>query len=68
LLLNGLSQQHKIKVIGAFAVAICQGKISRQNDAPLAESTVIDTLNLVAAIFQENGREDPPKDAENNIG
>ena len=68
LFLNGLSQQHKIKVMGTFAMAIRQGRFSRQNDAPLAESTVADTLNLVAATFQENRQEDPQKDIKNSFG
>ncbi len=51
---NGLSQQHKIKVMGTFAIAIIQGRFLRQNDAPLAKSAVADTLNLAAATFQEN--------------
>jgi hypothetical protein len=68
LFLDGLSRQHKIKVMGAFAMAIHQGRFSRQNDAPLAESTVADTLNLVAATLGENGHKDPPKDVKNNFG
>jgi hypothetical protein len=54
--------------MGAFAVAIHQGRFSRQNDAPLAASTVADTLNLVAATFQESRQEDPKKNAKNNFG
>ncbi len=61
LFLDGLSRLHKIEVMGAFAVAIHQGRFSRQNDAPLAESTVADTLNLVAVTFRENGCKDPQK-------
>jgi hypothetical protein len=53
--------------MGAFAVAIHQGRFLRQNGSPLAESIVVDTPNLVAATFQENGLEDPQKDAKNNM-
>jgi hypothetical protein len=62
-----MSRQHKIKIMGAFAVALCQGQFSRAADAPLAHSTVRDTLNLVAAAFRDNGRDNPKQDAENNV-
>ncbi len=65
--LDGMSRQHKIKIMGAFAVALCQGQFSRAADAPLAHITVGDTLNLVAATFRDNGRDDPKGDAENNV-
>ncbi len=53
--------------MGAFAVALCQGQFSRAADAPLAHSTVKDTLNLVAAAFRDNRRDNPEQDAENNV-
>jgi hypothetical protein len=58
----------KSKSWALLPMAIHQGRFSRQNDAPLAENTVTDTLNLVAATFQENGCKDPKKDVENNVG
>ena len=48
-------------------MALCQGQFSRAADAPLAHSTAGDTLNLVAAAFQDDGRDDPKQDAENNV-
>jgi hypothetical protein len=65
--LDGMSRQHKIKIMGAFAVALRQGQFSRAADAPLAHSTVGDTLNLVAVTFRDNGRDDPKRDAGNNV-
>jgi hypothetical protein len=62
-----MSRQHKIKIMGAFAVALPQGRLSRAADAPLAHSTVRDTLNLVAATFWDNRRDDPKRDVENNV-
>jgi hypothetical protein len=47
-----MSQQQKIKIMGDYAVAIPQGQFSQQNDGPLAETTVVDTLNLVATTFR----------------
>ena len=48
-------------------MAVRQGRFSRPRDAPLAESTVSDTLNHVAAVFRENGHDDPKRDAERNV-
>jgi hypothetical protein len=62
-----MSRQHKIKIMGAFAMALCQGQFSRAADAPLAHSTVRDTLNIVAVTFRDNGRDNPKQDAENNV-
>jgi hypothetical protein len=62
-----MSRQHKIKIMGAFAVALCQGQFSRAADAPLAHSTARDTLNLVAATFRDNRRDDPKQDVANNV-
>jgi len=46
LFLEDMSQIHRIKIIGDFAVAVHQGKFSCPRDAPLAESTVSDTLTM----------------------
>ena len=67
LFLEDMSKTHRIEIIGGFAVAVHQGRFSRPRDAPLAESTVSDTLNHVAAIFRENGHDDPKRDAERNV-
>jgi hypothetical protein len=65
--LDGMLRQHKVKIMGAFSVALCQGQFSRATDAPLAHSTVRDTLNLVAVAFRDNRRDPPKQDAENNV-
>ena len=62
-----ISRTHQIETIGGFAVAVRQGQISWPSGAPLAESTVSDTLNHVAVVFRENGHDDPKQDAERNI-
>ena len=67
LFLEDMSKTHRIEIIGGFAVAVRQGQFSRPRDAPLAESTVSDTLNHVAAVFRENGHDDPKRDAERNV-
>jgi hypothetical protein len=50
-----MPRQHKLAIIGAFAVAIREGRFSRQSDAPLAKTTVSNTVNAVAATFRETG-------------
>jgi len=67
LFLKDMSRTHRIEIIGGFVVAVRQGQFSRPRDAPLAESTVSDTLNHVAAVFRENGHDDPKRDAERNV-
>jgi hypothetical protein len=53
--------------MGAFAMAVHQGRFLQQCDAPLAESTVANTINAVAVTIRENGRNNPKKHAKNNI-
>jgi hypothetical protein len=52
--LDGMHRQHQIEIMGAFAVAVCQGQFLQQGDGPLAKSTVSNTINAVAAAFREN--------------
>jgi hypothetical protein len=59
---------HRIKLMGAFAVAVHEGQFLRPGDGLLAKKSVANTINAVAATFRENGREDPHRDAERNIG
>ncbi len=66
--LDGMPRQHKLAIIGAFAMAIREGRFSRQSDAPLAKNTVSNTVNAVAATFRKNRREDPHRDAERHVG
>jgi hypothetical protein len=65
--LYAMSQQEWIKIMEAFAVAVHQGQFLQQCDAPLAESTLANTINAVAETFRENGHNYPKKDAKNEI-
>jgi hypothetical protein len=67
LFLEDMSRTHRIKIIGGFSVAIRQGQFSQPHDDPLTESTVSDTINHVAAVFRENGYDDPQRDAKRNV-
>ncbi len=49
-------------------MAVCEGRFLRPGDGPLAKKSVTNTINAVAATFRENGREDPHRDAERNVG
>ena len=66
--LDGMPRQHRIAIMGAFAVAICEGRFSTLGDGPLAKKSVKGTVNAVAATFQENGQEDPLWDVERHVG
>ena len=48
-------------------MAVCQGQFSQPRDAPRVKSTVSDTLNHMAAVFRENGHNNPKRDAEHNV-
>ena len=52
----------------AFALTVHEGQFLRLGDGPLAQKSVTNTINAVAATFRENGREDPHRDAERNVG
>jgi hypothetical protein len=65
--LDGLTRQQRIAIMGAFAVAICEGRFSRPGDGPLAKKSVQNTINAVVRTFCENGREDPHRDAERQV-
>ncbi len=54
-----MSRTHKIEILGSFAVAVCQERLSPPHHAALAENTVADSLNHVTATFSENGHNDP---------
>ncbi len=51
--LNGMPRQHRIAIMGAFAVAIREGRFLRPGDGPLAKKSVKGSINAVAATFQE---------------
>jgi hypothetical protein len=65
--LNGMLRNKKIEIMGAFAVAVFQEEFSGPHHASLAESSVSSTLDLVAASFRGNGRDDPTHDTECNF-
>ena len=53
--LGRMPRQHRIAIMGAFAVAICEGRFLRPGDGPLAKKSFEGSINAVAVTFQENG-------------
>ncbi len=53
--LDDIPQQQRIKLMGAFAVAVREGQFSRPGDGPLAKKSVANTITAVAVTFRENG-------------
>jgi hypothetical protein len=49
--LDGMPRQHRIAIMGAFAVAIHEGRFLRPGDGPLAKKSVKGSVNAVAATF-----------------
>ena len=66
--LGGFSRPNKIKLMGAFAVALREGRYSRQSDGPLAEGTVRSAISYVSLSFRENDRPNPTKDEDGDLG
>ncbi len=49
-------------------MAIREGRFLRLGDGPLAKESVEGSVNAVAGTFEENGQEDPHRDAERHVG
>jgi hypothetical protein len=66
--LDGLDRHERIKLMGAFAMALRERRFSRPADAPLAEKTVRNTVSYVAQAFRENDRSNPTRDDDGLLG
>eukprot|EP00957_Ditylum_brightwellii_P113128 8627712-Ditylum_brightwellii.AAC.1 len=53
--------------MGAFAMALCEGRFSRETYDTLAEGTVRGAISYVAQTFQENNRPNPTKDTDGKL-
>ena len=65
--LDGLDRLQRIHIIGAFAVAVREGRFSGDYGT-LAEGTVRSTVSYVVSTFRENGRCNPTKDDDLELG
>ena len=66
--LDGLDRHGRIKLMGAFAMALREGRFSGSAHAPLVESTIRNTISYVAQTFRENDRSNPTKDEDGELG
>ena len=68
LFLDSFSRHDRIRLMGAFAMAVREGRFSKQHDGTLAEGTVRGTISNVSTSFRENGRVNPTRDEDGELG
>ena len=66
--LTELSRPDRIRLLGAFAMALRERRFSAPSDAPLAESTIRGAIGHVARAFRDNDFSDPRKDEDGELG
>ena len=66
--LDFFTKGQRIKLMGAFAMALREGRFSPQHHGTLAEETVRSTISYVGSIFRENDRPNPTRDADGELG
>ena len=54
-------------MFGAFAMAIRDGRFSKDCTEPLVEGTVLGTISHVVQAFWESGQQNPTNDTDNMI-
>ena len=67
-LLIGLTKHQRLKIMGAFAMALREGRFSGPRYDSLAEGTIRGSLTYVAASFRDCGRPKPTKDDDGKLG
>jgi len=66
--LDFLEKPDRIKIVGAFSVALREGRFSRSAHETLAESTIRGAVSYVASTFRDNDRPNPTRDADGELG
>jgi hypothetical protein len=66
--LDGFSRPNRIQLMGAFAVAMREGRFSKRSDGPLAEGTIRGDVSYVASTFRDSDRPNPTKDDDDELG
>ena len=66
--LDSLEREGKIKILGAFAMAMRQGRFSGEAYDSLAEATVRAAISQVASTFRDHDRPNPSKDGDGKLG
>ena len=67
-LLDGFTRHQRLKLIGAFAMALRSGRFSRQTHGTLVEGTVRGAISYVAQTFRDEGRPNPTRDEDGELG
>jgi hypothetical protein len=68
LFLNFFSRHQQIKIIRAFALALCEDRFSGPAYDKLVESTISSTVSYVCATFRENGFPNPSLNKDARTG
>ena len=66
--LSNFSRGQRIRLIGAFAMAVREGRFSGKAYETLAEGSVRNTISHVAQTFRDNDRSNPTKDEDGELG
>jgi hypothetical protein len=66
--LDGLTRPQRIKIMGAFAMAMREGRFLSQAHDTLAETTIRNTISSISSTFRENERANPTKDEDGKLG
>ncbi len=67
LFLDRLTQQERILMLGAFAMAVREGRFLQERHERLAEGTVQGTISHKVQAFRAKGRPNPTKDADSKL-
>jgi hypothetical protein len=65
--LDRLTRPNRNKLMGAFAMAMGDGRFSREAYDTLAESTIRSTISYVSLSFRDNDRPNPTKDEDGEL-
>ena len=65
--LHGQAQQERILLLGAFAIAVRSRRLFDSRFNTLAEGAVRGTTSIVVQTFRSSGRQNPTKDADNEL-
>ena len=66
--LDNFTRPQRIKLMGAFAMALRGGRFSGPAYDTLAEGTIRSAISYVASTFRENDRPNPTKDDDGELG
>ena len=66
--LDEFSRGERIRLMGAFAMALREGRFSGPSFKTLAEGTVRSAISFVAQTFRENDHSNPTKDEDGELG